>query len=149
MSQENWQCGLPGFWAREGGSCREESSILDSLLDMGAGATIDLKRPDGEICEAFVRETGDGYDVILDFLWGHPTELLFQRSPRLGWDSQSHNPLHSDRASRRCGHYFSGRSAADIRIGTERGGQCSARGVASSHAAGLDVDWRRKADHGH
>src|SRR5580700_4845951 len=55
-----------------------ESSILDSLREMGAGAIIDLKQPDAEVYDAFVREAGSGYDVILDFLWGHPTELLFR-----------------------------------------------------------------------
>ena len=55
-----------------------ESSILDSLREMGAGAIIDLKQPDAEVYDAFVRESGGGYDVILDFLWGHPTELLFK-----------------------------------------------------------------------
>ena len=55
-----------------------EESILRSLRDLGASATIDLKQPDAEICAAFARESGDGYDIILDFLWGHPTELLFR-----------------------------------------------------------------------
>jgi len=55
-----------------------EASILESLRKMGAGAIIDLKEPDTEVYGAFVRESGGGYDVILDFLWGHPTELLFR-----------------------------------------------------------------------
>jgi len=55
-----------------------DASILDSLPAMGAGAIIDLKQPDAEVYDAFVRESGDGYDVVLDFLWGHPTELLFR-----------------------------------------------------------------------
>jgi NADPH:quinone reductase-like Zn-dependent oxidoreductase len=55
-----------------------ESSTLDSLRKMGADAIIDLTQPDAEVCDAFVRESGGGYDVILDFLWGHPTELLFK-----------------------------------------------------------------------
>jgi NADPH:quinone reductase-like Zn-dependent oxidoreductase len=54
-----------------------EESILRQHLDSGASATIDLKQPDAEVCAAFAREAGEGYDVILDFLWGHPTELLF------------------------------------------------------------------------
>jgi NADPH2:quinone reductase len=55
-----------------------EASTLRALRDLGASATIDLKQPDAEICESFKRESGDGYDVILDFLWGHPAELLFR-----------------------------------------------------------------------
>lgn len=59
------------------GAGRDEA-ILQSLPGLGASATIDLKQPDAEICEAFTRESGEGYDVILDYLWGHPTELLFR-----------------------------------------------------------------------
>ena len=55
-----------------------EKSILRALRDLAASGTIDLNQPDAEICEAFARESGGGYDVILDFLWGHPTELLFR-----------------------------------------------------------------------
>jgi NADPH:quinone reductase-like Zn-dependent oxidoreductase len=55
-----------------------EDSVLQSLLDAGASHIIDLKRPDAEIVEAFARHSGAGYDVILDYLWGHPTELLFR-----------------------------------------------------------------------
>ena len=58
-------------------SGREEST-LQSLRDLGANAIIDLKQSDSEVCEALERESGSGYDVILDFLWGHPTELLFR-----------------------------------------------------------------------
>ena len=53
------------------------ASILRSLPGLGASATIDLTQPDAEICDAYAREC-DGYDVILDFLWGRPTELLFR-----------------------------------------------------------------------
>lgn len=55
-----------------------DESTLRSLSDLGASAVIDLKQPDAEVCDALTREAGDGYDVILDFLWGHPTELLFR-----------------------------------------------------------------------
>ena len=55
-----------------------EASTLDSLSEMGACAIIDLKQADADIYDAFVREAGEGYDIILDFLWGHPTELLFR-----------------------------------------------------------------------
>ena len=55
-----------------------EESILKVLPDMGADAIIDLKQPDAEVGDAFARESGHGYDVILDYLWGHPTELLLR-----------------------------------------------------------------------
>ena len=56
---------------------RDESG-LKAVKEMGATSLIDLKRPDSEISEAYAREAGDGYDIILDFLWGRPTELLFR-----------------------------------------------------------------------
>lgn len=59
-------------------SAGREDSILRSLPDLGASAVIDLKQADAAVSEAYARESGAGYDVILDFLWGHPTELLFK-----------------------------------------------------------------------
>ena len=50
---------------------------LEKLRDLGADAVIDLKQSDENVLEAFKQEAGaSGYQVILDFLWGHPTELL-------------------------------------------------------------------------
>ncbi len=55
---------------------RHEAS-LRSLSSLGADALIDLKQSDAKVTEAFKREAGEsGYHVILDFLWGRPTELL-------------------------------------------------------------------------
>lgn len=52
---------------------------LVELRDLGADAVIDLKQSDANVVEAFKREAGaSGYQVILDFLWGHPTELLIE-----------------------------------------------------------------------
>jgi len=59
------------------GTGRNEESLRE-LTELGANAVIDLKRTDDEIKDAFTREAGAGYDVVLDFLWGHPTELLIQ-----------------------------------------------------------------------
>ncbi len=51
--------------------------VLSSLLELGADATIRLDRPDQELIEAFRREAGEkGFDVIIDYLWGPPTEAL-------------------------------------------------------------------------
>lgn len=49
---------------------------MNRVLELGADAVIDLKQSDERLAEAFKKEAGDGYDVILDFLWGHPTEVL-------------------------------------------------------------------------
>src|SRR5207245_8782179 len=44
---------------------------------LGADATIHLDQPDEELAEAFIREVGHKpFDVIIDYLWGHPTEVL-------------------------------------------------------------------------
>jgi NADPH:quinone reductase-like Zn-dependent oxidoreductase len=62
--------------ARVIGSGRNAQS-LEALQGLGVDAVIDLKQPDHELTAAFKQEAGtSGYDVILDFLWGHPTELL-------------------------------------------------------------------------
>jgi NADPH:quinone reductase-like Zn-dependent oxidoreductase len=51
--------------------------ILASLGDLGADATISLDQPRQNLTEAFVREAdGAGYDVVLDYVWGPPTEAL-------------------------------------------------------------------------
>ncbi len=59
------------------GTGRSEES-LKRASKLGADAVIDLKQPDEKLAESFKREAGDGYDIILDFLWGHPTEVLIQ-----------------------------------------------------------------------
>lgn len=59
------------------GTGRNEES-MKQVKELGADAIIDLKQPDQQLAEAFKKETGVGYDIILDFLWGHPTEVLIQ-----------------------------------------------------------------------
>lgn len=54
------------------------SKSLQQIKALGADAVIDLKLPDEQLAEAFKDEVEKGIDVILDFLWGHPTELLIQ-----------------------------------------------------------------------
>src|SRR5271169_5122849 len=51
--------------------------VLGTLLELGADATIRLDKPDQELIEAFRREAGEKrFDVIIDYLWGPPTEAL-------------------------------------------------------------------------
>ena len=51
--------------------------VLKTLNDLGADATIHINQPDKELTEAFIREAGHKpFDVIIDYLWGHPTEVL-------------------------------------------------------------------------
>ena len=51
--------------------------ILATLPGLGADATISLARPDEELKAAFVREhERKPFDVVLDYVWGRPTEIL-------------------------------------------------------------------------
>lgn len=51
--------------------------ILATLPELGADATIGLDQSDDELAEAF-REAArhTQFDVVLDYVWGHPTEVL-------------------------------------------------------------------------
>ncbi len=52
-------------------------NILESLYELGADATISLDLPDSKLCDAFLRESNAShFDIVLDYLWGHPTEVL-------------------------------------------------------------------------
>jgi NADPH:quinone reductase-like Zn-dependent oxidoreductase len=51
--------------------------VLSTLHEFGADATIGLDKPGQNLKDAFTREAGDsGFDVIIDYLWGRPTEAL-------------------------------------------------------------------------
>jgi NADPH2:quinone reductase len=51
--------------------------VLARLGDLGADATIQLDQSRELLRDAFVGEIGEtGFDVILDYLWGEPTEAL-------------------------------------------------------------------------
>jgi NADPH:quinone reductase-like Zn-dependent oxidoreductase len=55
---------------------RNERALAE-LLDLGADATIRLDQPDEALGAAFAAEAGErGYDVVIDHLWGRPTEVL-------------------------------------------------------------------------
>lgn len=51
--------------------------VLETLPDLGADAIIALDQSDRELTAAFVREASQRpFDIILDYLWGHPTAVL-------------------------------------------------------------------------
>ncbi len=57
--------------------------VLGTLGGLGADATIRLDQPGQDLTEVFVREAGDaGFDVVIDFLWGRPTEALLAAMAR-------------------------------------------------------------------
>jgi NADPH2:quinone reductase len=58
------------------GTGRNEKS-LQLLSSLGADEVISLQQPDEQLAKAFTRgNEGNGYDVVIDFLWGHPAEIL-------------------------------------------------------------------------
>ena len=50
--------------------------MLARLEELGADATIQLDQAPDALKEAYLSEMGDGFDVVLDYLWGKPTEAL-------------------------------------------------------------------------
>lgn len=48
----------------------------EKLKELGADAFINLNQPDEKVMEAVKKEARNGYDVILDYLWGHPAEVI-------------------------------------------------------------------------
>ncbi len=58
-------------------SAGRNEQVLARLSELGADATIQLDQPRDLLQDAFAREAGDaGFDVIIDYLWGRPTEAL-------------------------------------------------------------------------
>jgi NADPH2:quinone reductase len=57
--------------------------VLETLREMGADATISLDRPHEELAGAFREAAGaTGFDVVIDYLWGPPTEALLKALTR-------------------------------------------------------------------
>lgn len=57
--------------------------ILETLPDLGTDATLALGRPDQDLAAGFLREAGrKRFDIVLDYVWGHPTEVLLDALTR-------------------------------------------------------------------
>jgi NADPH2:quinone reductase len=56
---------------------RDDTALRD-VLALGAHEVINTAVPDDQLTRAFADAAGDGYDVVLDFLWGRPAEILFK-----------------------------------------------------------------------
>ena len=64
------------------------ATILSRLNQLGADSVISLTASDEELEQAFAQEGGTtGFDVVLDYLWGHPTEVLLAAMTRKGFPS--------------------------------------------------------------
>jgi NADPH:quinone reductase-like Zn-dependent oxidoreductase len=53
-------------------------AALDELQELGAHATIRVDQPDETLARAYREQEGDGWDLIIDYLWGHPTQVLIE-----------------------------------------------------------------------
>ena len=51
---------------------------VDALEAANLDAIIGLSQSEDAVREAFVAEAGQGIDVVIDYLWGRPTELLLE-----------------------------------------------------------------------
>ena len=60
--------------------------VLQALLQHGADAIIRLDMPVEDITESFIREAGkSGFHVVIDYLWGQPTEAFLSAITRAGF----------------------------------------------------------------
>ena len=60
--------------------------VLSKLHELGADAAIQIDQPGNSLKDAFAREAGDaGFDVIIDYLWGRPTEALLAAMTKSGF----------------------------------------------------------------
>jgi len=53
-------------------------AALAELLELGADATIRVDQPDEALAAAYDEHAGDGWDLVIDYLWGRPTEVLIK-----------------------------------------------------------------------
>ncbi|HUD35566.1 MAG TPA: zinc-binding alcohol dehydrogenase family protein [Streptosporangiaceae bacterium] len=52
-------------------------AVLAQLPELGADATISIDAPEDEVTAAYRANAGEhGYDIVVDYLWGRPTEIL-------------------------------------------------------------------------
>jgi NADPH:quinone reductase-like Zn-dependent oxidoreductase len=55
-----------------------DAGALREVRALGADAVINTAVPDDALVRAYTEARGEGYDVVLDFLWGRPTEILLR-----------------------------------------------------------------------
>jgi len=57
--------------------------VLSTLYEFGADAIIQIDKPGQDLRESFAQKAGDmGYCVIVDYVWGRPTEALLDYMTR-------------------------------------------------------------------
>lgn len=55
-----------------------DAGALESLREIGADTVINTAVSDDELAEAYRKARGDGFDVVVDYLWSRPTEVLLR-----------------------------------------------------------------------
>lgn len=51
---------------------------VDAIARQDVDAIVSLKDPEDQVREAFLAEATKGIDVVIDYLWGRPTELVLE-----------------------------------------------------------------------
>jgi NADPH:quinone reductase-like Zn-dependent oxidoreductase len=55
-----------------------DNDQLREVQTLGADTVINTAVPDEALAQAYLDAKGDGYDVVLDYLWSRPTEILLR-----------------------------------------------------------------------
>jgi NADPH:quinone reductase-like Zn-dependent oxidoreductase len=55
-----------------------DNDQLREVQTLGADTVINTAVSDEALAQAYLDAKGDGYDVVLDYLWGRPTEILLR-----------------------------------------------------------------------
>jgi NADPH:quinone reductase-like Zn-dependent oxidoreductase len=55
-----------------------DDDALREVQALGADTVINTAVSDQALAQAFTQARGEGYDIVLDFLWGRPTEILLR-----------------------------------------------------------------------
>ena len=57
---------------------------LKIVQELGADELISLEQTDDALTQSFISAGGaKGFDVVVDFLWGHPAEVLIHTLPSI------------------------------------------------------------------
>lgn len=64
---------------------------VDAIASADVDAVIALGEPEDAVREAFTREAAAGIDVVIDYLWGRPTELLLEALAK-GFNARATHP---------------------------------------------------------
>jgi NADPH2:quinone reductase len=59
-------------------------NALEKLKTLGADSVISLNQDQASLVSAFRTEIAEGVDVVLDYLWGQPAELMLQAISQKG-----------------------------------------------------------------